>query len=374
MNSRLTRALLVVAVFALLAILSAAGSYVVGEARSPMPAPMAKPFGLLWWANFRYFLAWALVTPLVLRLGRLVPLARGTLAKSVVFHVAVPVVGSLPFFGLRLLLNSVLSWHVPSLGALMPLLRKVLLLETLSVLPIYWMLLSAGWAFRFYREYEAERFHAIELQRSLAAAELDALQMKLQPHFLFNTLNAIGTLAREGDTSAISHIVEHLGVLLRLSMETGGRQFVTLDEELALLDEYLAIEEVRFGDQLRVVRHLDARARRALVPNMILQPLVENALVHGLAGRIGAGLVEVSSAIDGTMLTVSVRDDGPGLAPGWTLSRHAGRGLTNVAERMSALFGGDGELEVVNAPGGGTSAALRLPLSFVEGGQAMEHP
>jgi len=241
------------------------------------------------------------------------------------------------------------------------------------VLPIYWLLLSAGWTFRFYREYEAERFRAIELQRSLASAELDALQMKLQPHFLFNTLNAIGTLAREGDTNAVAHIVDHLGVLLRLSMDTGSRQMVSLDEELALLDEYLAIEEVRFGDQLRVVRHLDARARRALVPNMILQPLVENALVHGLAGRIGAGLVEISSGIDGTMLTVSVRDDGPGLKPGWTLARHAGHGLANVVERMSALFGREGVVEVVNAPGGGTAAALRLPLSFVDAGQAMEH-
>jgi signal transduction histidine kinase len=372
MSSRLTRALLVVAVFAALATLSVTGSYVVGES-SGQPPSASKPFGLLWWAYFRYFLAWAIVTPGVVWLGRRVPLARAHPLRAVLFHLVVPVVLSPLFVLLRLLLNAATSGHMPSLGTLLTLLPRLLVVEPLSVIPVYWLLLAAAWIHQFYQEYEAVRFRAVELHRSLAAAELDALQMKLQPHFLFNTLNAIGTLAREGDRDAVARVVEHLGTLLRLSMDHGNRQFVSLDEELSLVDEYLAIEEVRFGDQLRVVRQIDPRVRLAKVPNMILQPLVENALVHGIAGRIGASLLEVSSRADGGSLVVSVRDDGPGVGVGWTLARDARRGLGNVAERMAALFGDAGAVQLSNAADGGAVAVLRMPLDIEDGSPAKEH-
>ncbi len=187
--------------------------------------------------------------------------------------------------------------------------------------------------------------------------------MKLQPHFLFNTLNAIQSLAAEGEHEAVVRVVEHLGTLLRLSMETSGRQFVTLDEELALLDSYLAIEEIRFKDRLRIVRRIAPDTRSALVPNLILQPLVENAIVHGLARRLDATLLEIAARRDGPNLRIAVRDDGPGLPVGWNLEANAGTGLKNVSDRMHGLFPGTSRFVMENGATGGAIALLSVPFA-----------
>jgi LytS/YehU family sensor histidine kinase len=145
-------------------------------------------------------------------------------------------------------------------------------------------------------------------------------------------------------------------------METSGRQLVTLEEELALVDEHLAIEEIRFKDRLHVIRRIDPASRRALVPNLILQPLVENAIAHGLSQRLDASLLEISARQDGPHLRVAVRDDGPGLPPGWRLATGARGGLRNVMERLQALYGGAFRLDIENSATGGTVAELRLPF------------
>jgi two-component system LytT family sensor kinase len=187
--------------------------------------------------------------------------------------------------------------------------------------------------------------------------------MKLRPHFLFNTLNTIASLAREHDTDAVGRVIERLGSLLRLSMETGGRQFVTLDEELALVDEQLAIEEIRFKDRLRVIRRIDPASRRAIVPNLILQPIVENAIAHGLSRRLDASLLEISARRDGPDLRIAVRDDGPGLPQGWRFAANAGPGLRNVLERLRALYAASFGFEIANSATGGAVAELRLPFT-----------
>jgi LytS/YehU family sensor histidine kinase len=158
-------------------------------------------------------------------------------------------------------------------------------------------------------------------------------------------------------------MVERLGTLLRLSMETSGRQLVALDEELALADAYLAIEEVRLGDRLHVVRRIAPEARRALVPNLILQPLLENALVHGLGQRLEASLLEVVASRDGRLLRLAVRDDGPGLPAGWDLDSSAGGSLRNVRDRIRGLFPGQWEFELRNGTTGGAVALLSIPFA-----------
>ena len=187
--------------------------------------------------------------------------------------------------------------------------------------------------------------------------------MKLHPHFLFNALNAIACLARAGDTDSVGRVIERLGTLLRLSMDTSGRQLVTLEEELALLDEQLAIEEIRFKDRLRVIRRIEPESRGALVPNLILQPLVENAIAHGLSRRIDASLLEISARRDGACLHIAVRDDGPGLPPGWRFAEDAGRGLRNVMERLRALYTTSFGFELANSATGGVVAELRVPFT-----------
>jgi len=361
MGRKPARGLLIVAVFGLLAGLSITQAYFWQGVASPPPA--AKNPVDIFWAGFRYYLAWVIVTPGILWLSRRVPLATRRWRRALVFHLLVPVAGSAPFFILNVMLSAAAGHGLPPLGYLVSEWWRILLMLILTVLPVYWLLLGAGTALQVYRDREASRIRAAELRRSLEAAELDALRMKLHPHFLFNTLNTIACLARAGETEAVGQVIERLGTLLRLSMETSGRQLVTLEEELAFVDEHLAIEEIRFKDRLHVIRRVEPASRKALVPNLILQPLVENAIAHGLSQRLDATLLEISARRDGPYLRIVVRDDGPGLPPGWRFATNARRGLRNVVERLQALYAASFRLDIGNSATGGAVAELRLPFS-----------
>jgi len=362
MGRKPARALLIVAVFALLAGVSIAENYVARQEYGGQPVP-ATATAVLFWASFRYYLAWAIVTPGILWLGRRVPLTTRPWLRPVAFHFLVPLAGSVPFFVLAIALSVLAGHRLPPADYFAAHWSQILVMVVATVLPIYWLILGAGTAIQVYRDREAHRLQAAELGRSLETARLDALRMNLHPHFLFNTLNAIASLARAGDTRGVELVIEHLGTLLRLSMETSGRQMVTLDEELALLDEQLAIEEIRFHDRLRVTRRIDPSARGAAVPSLILQPLVENAIAHGLSQRLEAGLLEISARREGPNLHVAIRDDGPGLPPGWRLATGAKRGLRNVMERLQALYGSSFQFDVGNSATGGAVVALSLPFN-----------
>ena len=387
MKPRLARALIVLTVFGLLVVLAATDRYVTDLGRAPTPRRRASEFRLperrhprrspprrrrsagcpspvFFLGQFRLYLAWALVTPGVLYLARRVPLLGRRRWRAVAFHVCVPLAASLPFFYLKLVVNMAFGLRLPPLDQLLLVpWGRVFVLQSVAGLPVYWTLVGLGTFLQFSRDHAANQLAEIELRRSLAVAQHDALKMKLQPHFLFNALNAIASFAREGDTDAVVRMVDHLGTLLRLSMETSAKQFVTLDEELALVDAYLAIEEVRFGERLRVVRRIAPDARHALVPNLILQPIVENALVHGLSRRLDSSILELAARRDGRLLRVAVRDDGPGLPPGWSLAANAGAGLRNVSERIDGLFPQAGGFRVENGETGGTVALLSIPFA-----------
>jgi signal transduction histidine kinase len=388
MKPRLARALIVLAAFALLAVLAATDAYVTLTSAPPAPPPSAKgssgsssfPQALkpaarpdrvvlerVFMNQFRAYVAWALVLPGILYLSRRVPLLGRRRARAVLFHAIVPFVGALPFFFLRFLVNRAFGVPLPtwSIITVAPW-GLILVMQGLTSAPVYWLLVGLGTLVQFSREHEATRMAEIELRHSLAVAQLDALKMKLQPHFLFNALNSIAALVRVGETAAVVRTVEHLGTLLRLSMETSARQLVPLDQEMALVDAYLAIEEVRFGDRLQVVRRIAPDARHALVPNLILQPLVENALVHGLARRLDASLLELAARRDGSLLRIAVRDDGPGLPSTWSLAADAGAGLKNVNDRIQGLFPGNGALRMENGATGGAVALLSMPFADAE--------
>ncbi len=389
MKPKLARALIVLAVFALLAVLAATDAYVTLTWAPPPPPPSAKapagssvfpqvvkpaarpPDGVtltrVFMNQFRTYVAWALVLPGILYLSRRVPLLGHRRARAVLFHAVVPFAGALPFFFLRFVVNRAFGVPFPPwAGLVISPWGLILVFQALTAAPVYWLLVGLGTLLQFSRQHEANRMAEIELRHSLAVAQLDALKMKLQPHFLFNALNSIAALVRVGETAAVVRTVEHLGTLLRLSMETSGRQLVSLDQELALVDAYLAIEEVRFGDRLRVVRRIAPDARHALVPNLILQPLVENALVHGLSRRLDASLLEVAARREGRLLHIAVRDDGPGLPPAWSLGAAAGAGLKNVTDRIQGLFPGDGAFRMENGATGGAVALLSLPFADAE--------
>ena len=212
------------------------------------------------------------------------------------------------------------------------------------------------------------RADSSQLQAELAEARLDALRRQLDPHFLFNTLNAVSALV-ERDPRGVRRMIGQLSDLLRHSMDSASAPEVPLQQELDLLERYVDIMRVRFEDQLEIETRADSRTLDALVPNMILQPLVENAIRHGVEQREDSGRVEVEAVLDGETLVLRVRDDGPGMAP-WSVSSldaaagsvsGRGVGLRNTAARLAHLYGAAQHFTVGSGAAGGTVAEIRLP-------------
>lgn len=212
--------------------------------------------------------------------------------------------------------------------------------------------------------------HARQL---VAAAELDALRAQINPHFLFNSLNSIAQLIGT-DPARAEGCVERLAEIFRYILHSGNRAFVTLDDELGIVDAYLDIERARFGDKLLVDYDIDDAARHHSVPTLILQPLIENAVRHGISKKIGGGMVSIHAALSGKDLKIVVHDTGLGMAGSVKDSLDAGVGLRNVHDRLVFLFGEEYAPQIESRPGHGTTIELRLPpRAEAAGGDAMLH-
>jgi len=200
----------------------------------------------------------------------------------------------------------------------------------------------------------------------LAVARLAGLRAQLRPHFLFNALNTASMLAGRGDTEGTRRVITGLGELLRYVMrgseqpDTKESELVAVREEIAFVEQYLAIERERFPERLRVTIDVEQDVENATIPALLLQPLVENAIVHGVGGRIGAGQVSVRVRRDGDMLQLAVQDDGPG--PAEPNGRASGIGLSNTRTRLTVLYGNAARLTLEPVPGGGTRATVTLPI------------
>jgi hypothetical protein len=310
-----------------------------------------------------YYLGWAILTPLIFFLARRVPLRRDGWAAPLAFHLVTGVVitaaARVAWTCFAVMYFAGAHWEDFPFPVSFWTGYAVRRLATDT--SVYWLILAAGFAVRIYDENRAREQQAAELQRALVAAQVEALKMKLQPHFLFNTLNSISFLAVEKDVDGVVAMVERLGDLLRSSMQSGGSHLVTVAGELALLDQYLSIEEIRFADRLHVVRHIAPAAMNALIPSLVLQPVIENSIKHGFSRRIDASRLEIAIRREDDALAVTVEDDGPGVPPGWDLATHCGRGLKNVIERLDKLYPGAWNFTLENQARGGATARLRIP-------------
>jgi LytS/YehU family sensor histidine kinase len=211
------------------------------------------------------------------------------------------------------------------------------------------------------REAAALALRAARLETGLAEARLHALAGQLQPHFLFNALNAISAYT-EDEPRRARRLMAQLGELLRASLDHAARPEVTLAQELAFLEAYLGVERARFEDRLTVAVRADPAVLGACVPVFLLQPLVENAIKHGIVRRTAHGRVDVEARREGDRLRLRVRDDGVGLPGGWRLDRDAGVGLRNAAERLERLYPGAHRLHVAPRPGGGVTVEVAIPF------------
>jgi two-component system, LytTR family, sensor kinase len=230
----------------------------------------------------------------------------------------------------------------------------------------YWLILGAWQAYRYYDHYLSSELRLERLERNFSQARLNALRMQLEPHFLFNALNTISSQV-ERNPKLARGMIEHLGDLLRLSLESKDRQEIPLAEEMAFLEHYLAIQKIRFGDNLRVETRIAPEVKYASVPSLFVQPLVENAIRHGISRRASGGTVIVSAHQAGNRLDIRVLDDGVGLPAGWTLENSGGVGLSVTRQRVAGLYpDGETSFAVHRRASGGTEVEISLPLRFSE--------
>ena len=296
---------------------------------------------------------WALLTPLVFWLGSRFPI-RGNNWR---WTVPVQFVGGTLFALLHLTLFVLL---LPSIGykTSARLAQNMFLGGFHSNLLTCWALVAIRHGMDYYDKYRARELKSSQLEARLAQAQLQALKMQLQPHFLFNTLHAISTLVHR-DPNGADRMISRLSDFLRLTLENSGIQEVPLRVELEFLDKYLEIEQVRFGSRLTVRHDVDPAALDLLVPNLILQPLVENAVRHGIAPRAAGGRVDIRARKVKERLEIEIGDDGPGLAAGALLTE--GVGLRNTRERLRQFFGADHDFELNDGSAGGFRVRLDVP-------------
>ncbi|HET9371932.1 MAG TPA: histidine kinase [Vicinamibacterales bacterium] len=292
-----------------------------------------------WWL-------WAALTPIVFVCAWRWPLAPGALVARLPLHLAI---GFAIAFVKVTIEGRIRRWMF---GVAPYLLINNLFLQVL----IYFALVTGAQALdRFGRA----RARAAEAEARLGEARLELLRAQLQPHFLFNALNAIAELVHE-DPERADRMIGRLSDLLRAALDAGDRPQVPLDEELGLVERYLDLQRARFGDRLAVSIDVPAECGRAIVPHFLLQPLVENAVVHGVASRSDACRVKVSAVCRGSTLELRVDDDGVGFAGSVPVD---GVGLTNTRKRLESLYGDKAALRVERRADGGVRSAVELPYS-----------
>ncbi|MBI3586867.1 MAG: histidine kinase, partial [Ignavibacteriales bacterium] len=225
----------------------------------------------------------------------------------------------------------------------------------------YWVILGIGYSREYYKKFRDRELRATQLEAQLSQAQLQALKMQLHPHFFFNTLNTISSLMHKNVHDA-DRVLARLGDLLRYSLRNVGIQEVTLKEELEFLQRYLEIEQIRFGERLKIQIMIDQSLSEAKVPNLILQPLVENAIRYAVGPRTSGGKIEISAVHVNGNLQLSVMDDGPGLPKDYHAISSEGVGLRNTRERLEQLYGDRHEFKLTSNPQCGLNVNITIPF------------
>ena len=319
------------------------------------PTAIISEFGYAGW--------WAILTPLVLRFARRYPLEARNLAPRLAIHLAGMTVAAvavklafnvtvMPF--LAQIANPPYVWTW----------RRVLLSLAASFdfgVMLYWLIVLAAMAVRYYRSYRDEKVRAARLEAELARAQLRALKMQLHPHFLFNTLHSISALVYD-NAEAADRMLVRLGELLRISLDSAGFQEVPLGKEVEFLRKYLEIEKERYEERLDVAFEIPDDLLGIPVPSFILQPLVENAIRHGIDPAREPGSIAISAERIGHDLRISVSDTGVGSLPEQLRDGQGGVGLANTRARLETLYGPGGRFEIENRESGGVRATILIPI------------
>lgn len=310
------------------------------------------PWGEMLPGRFADWYTCALFTPLFVWLAQRYPIDRRSWRKTLPLTLAVTSVCVVLKYSLLVAVNHAFGIDDTTFGVE---LSRNFASESMA----FWAVIGIIHAFEFNRRYRERELAAADLRVRLSEAQLEALRSQIQPHFLFNTLHSISTLMHR-DVDAADSMLTRLSDLLRLTLKHRGANEISLREELSLADNYLAIMSIRFGDRLTIVRCIDADTLDTLVPQFILQPLLENALHHGVAVTSGPARIEIAASRRESSLLLSVADDGRGNAAATRRERH-GMGLSNTRLRLEQLYGSNQSMTLEKLPDVGTRISIELP-------------
>lgn len=302
---------------------------------------------------------WALLSVPILWLARRFPPEGSQPWRTAGIHLVAALFFSLIYVMLRALVGQVHSSLIDEPVTFLEVFRPLMVKTFPFNLLIYGVIISASHAIEYYRKYHERTVHALELEKHLTEARLQALLRQLKPHFLFNTLNGIASLMHS-DVDAADRMLVRLSELLRLTMHHPGQPLTKLSEEIAFIEKYLEIERIRFRDRLTVAIDVDPTALDIEVPSLILQPLVENAIRHGLEPQARPGHLDITVRRAAETLVLVVRDNGGGQPPGGFTRE--GIGLGNTRERLRELYGDRHTFTLANHPQGGLEIRLTIPV------------
>jgi len=354
---RLTRLALIWGIWTFIGVVFTLQSYFTSY-RSEQPMTLGDSAYL----QFTWSYLWALATPLVLWAATKIPIERTNWLRASFLHVPISL-------GLSMILTAIghifvwLYWG-RTMGRPFSFERmtRFVVANFSEGIGIYMLIALSSYAFSYYRRYRESQLRTFQLEAQLSHAQLQALKMQLHPHFLFNTLHSISALLNKDPESA-RKMITRLGDFLRLTLENSGSQ-VTLEQEIAFLSCYLEIERIRFQDRLVTRVDVPEQTLDAKVPNLILQPIVENAILHGIAPRSSPGLIEIEAERRNSTLRIQVRDNGPGL-PSHRTSENMfkkGLGLANTEKRLEQLYGAAHLFDLSDHPEGGLVVTLEIPF------------
>ena len=308
------------------------------------------------------WLPWVLATPFVISLARRYPVIRGTTVRTVAVHLAafaaISAIAEAWSAALQVLFNPWSNRRPPTFWDTW---STTLLYQALTFLIAYALILTITYVVESRENFARQTTETARLNEELSNAQLAALRRQMEPHFMFNALNSIAGLVRDHRNDAAVNMIVGLSEFLRRASEDSHRSQVTLAEEVEYLQRYLDIQKVRFGERLRVSVDIADDLLSAQVPNLLLQPLVENSIKHGLARRVAGGTIRVAGARRDGSLHLSVYNDGPSFPNDWE-TNGAGVGLRNLRTRLRILHGEAFELRMKRAEPDGVEVVVSLPL------------
>lgn len=355
-KSRSARWVLVILFWTVVGLFFASQVYFISVYRGE-PHPWQRT--LLWTMPDWYI--WAALTPLALMIAKRYRLERDTGIKNLVVHIPASILFAVVHLAIytpiQVLLNPT-SARPLGMGEMF---QFYLFTRIHFNIITYAVIVGIWYAFDYYRKLRERELTMSRLQGQLAQSHLRMLKMQLQPHFLFNTLNSISALMHI-DVEKADRMLARLGDLLRATLRNDESQFVTLRRELDILRTYLEIEQIRLGDRLSITFRIDDDVLDAEVPNLLMQPLVENAIKHGIGPNKQAGTIEVSAHRENGSLMLKIQDDGVGVEKAKAIALAGGVGLSNTRNRLSGIYGSDHQLRILSGSKGGFAVTISIPF------------